>query len=96
MNRDIVQRYVKRPVIVRAIQFNGANVELIRQFTGGKMSAFHRKNNKFYVNTLEGLMLVGIGDYIVCGVVGEFYPVKQEIFELTYEDVKDGFTETAV
>lgn len=92
MNRDIVQRYTKRPLTIYAIQFNGANVELIREFTGGKMSAFHRKTNKFYINTQEGLVLVDIGDYIVRGVVGEFYKVEQTVFELTYEDYQDDLT----
>ena len=29
------------------------------------------------------------GDYIIKGVSGEFYPCKPDIFELTYEKVKD-------
>lgn len=96
MNRDVVQRYVKRPVVVSAIQFNDANVELIREFTGGKLSAFHRKNNHLYVNTLEGLMMIHVDDYIVRGIKGEFYPVTKEIFELTYEELNDGDAKTEV
>ena len=34
-----------------------------------------------YVETLEGIMTASLGDYIVKGVNGEFYPVKPEIFE---------------
>ena len=30
-------------------------------------------------------MTANVGDYIVRGVNGEFYPVKPEIFEKTYE-----------
>ena len=32
--------------------------------------------------------VASIGDWIIKGVQGEFYPCKPEIFELTYEEVK--------
>jgi len=38
--------------------------------------------------TLEGLMLVGWGDYIIRGVNGELYPCKPDIFEKTYDAVE--------
>lgn len=41
------------------------------------------------IYTLEGEMKARLGDYIVKGVDGEFYPVKKEIFEKTYVEVKD-------
>ena len=41
-----------------------------------------------YVETLEGTM-TSLGDYIVKGVNGEFYPVKPDIFERTYDILPD-------
>lgn len=38
----------------------------------------------FLVETLEGQMIGGKGDYLVIGVEGKHYPVKREIFEKTY------------
>lgn len=38
------------------------------------------------IDTLEGTMNVSIGDYIIKGVNGEFYPCKPDIFEKTYEE----------
>jgi hypothetical protein len=35
--------------------------------------------------TLEGEMIARVGDWIIKGVQGEFYPCKPEIFEMTYE-----------
>ena len=32
-------------------------------------------------------MTANIGDYIIKGVKGEFYPCKPDIFEQTYEQV---------
>jgi len=35
-------------------------------------------------------MRANIGDFIVRGVKGEFYPCKPDIFEQTYEKVIEG------
>ena len=40
------------------------------------------------IPTLEGVMLARQGDYVICGVNGEFYPCKPDIFEKTYEKVE--------
>lgn len=39
------------------------------------------------IQTLEGEMTASVGDYIIKGVKGEFYPRKPDIFELSYEQV---------
>jgi hypothetical protein len=39
------------------------------------------------IHTLEGLMLVGWGDYIIQGVKGELYACRADIFEQTYEAI---------
>lgn len=38
-----------------------------------------------YIETLEGTMKAESGDWIITGVNGETYPVKEEIFNKTYE-----------
>ena len=40
------------------------------------------------IPTLEGDHLCSVGDFIVRGVKGEFYPCKPDIFQMTYEPVK--------
>ena len=40
------------------------------------------------IPTLEGVMEAQVGDYIIKGVDGEFYPCKPEIFHKTYEVIK--------
>ena len=37
------------------------------------------------IETLEGKMQASIGDYIIKGVSGEFYPCKPDIFKMTYD-----------
>ena len=41
------------------------------------------------IPTLEGTMRADVGDWIIRGVQGEFYPCKSDIFEATYERVAD-------
>lgn len=40
------------------------------------------------IETLEGVMRADVGDYIICGVQGELYPCKPNIFNATYEVVE--------
>lgn len=39
------------------------------------------------INTLEGQMQVNPGDWVVTGIKGERYPVRDDIFHQTYERV---------
>lgn len=47
-----------------------------------------RTDTALVIDTLEGLMQAEPGDWIVTGVKGEKYPVKPDIFEMTYEPVE--------
>lgn len=44
---------------------------------------------KLSVPTLEGIMTADVGDWIIKGVQGECYPCKPDIFEATYDPVKE-------
>lgn len=37
------------------------------------------------IPTLEGVMEANVGDWIIKGIKGEFYPCKPDIFSATYE-----------
>ena len=39
------------------------------------------------IKTLEGDMTANVGDFIIKGVHGEFYPCKPDIFEKTYDEL---------
>lgn len=41
------------------------------------------------IDTLEGKIKADIGDYIIKGINGEFYPCKPDIFAKTYEEVTE-------
>jgi hypothetical protein len=48
-----------------------------------------------YIDTLEGRMHASPGDWIVTGIQGEQWPVKPDIFALTYEPVTGGDAQSA-
>ena len=43
------------------------------------------RDGRLIISTLEGPHWADDGDWIIRGVQGEFYPVKNQIFEETYE-----------
>ncbi len=45
------------------------------------------RDGRLMIATLEGFHHANIGDWIIRGVQGEFYPCKPDIFAATYEQV---------
>lgn len=87
-------RFRKKPVEVEAIVWNGHNVDEIKAFCNGAerfettdKDVNGNTNYFLYIHTLEGKMYSSIGDYIIKGVNGEFYPCKPDIFEKTYDAI---------
>lgn len=80
-----MKKYRKKPVIIEAVQFTGNNVDEILEFA--KDSFNNPSTSEIVIPTLEGNMMVSIGDYVIKGVNGEFYPCKPDIFDKTYEEV---------
>lgn len=80
-------KFRKKPVVVEAVQWNGNNLDELRAFVPEEFR--HNKiNQPMGIVTLEGVMTVSDGDWIIKGVRGEFYPCKPDIFEETYEAVE--------
>lgn len=48
-----------------------------------------RLSSACIVETLEGNMVASAGDWLIRGVAGEVYPCKDEIFQATYDAVKE-------
>ena len=87
-------KYRKKPVIIEAIQFedNSDRIIEIHEFMGGdtiRVNYEDKDNPYLKIETLEGIMKASVGDYIIKGVNGGFYPCKPDIFEKTYERVID-------
>jgi hypothetical protein len=87
-------KFRKKPVVIEAIQFFDQPEELIniQEFMGNidlTIDYADIDDPKLKIETLEGTMNASLGDWIIKGVNGEFYPCKPEIFEKTYEPVND-------
>ena len=82
-------KFRKKPVVIEAIQFEGGipSVVKIVEELGIPEDRYNFRNGKFYIHTLEGTHIANVGDWIIKGVKGEFYPIKPDIFEKTYEAV---------
>lgn len=90
-------KYRKKPVVVDAMQWDGNNHRVMFVFLDGDHRShlategtnFYIDHSKVYggliIKTLEGEHIATVGDYIIRGVKGEFYPCKPDIFESTYE-----------
>lgn len=76
-----VKQYRKRPVVVEAVKLTTQNVIDVAAWC----KAYKWWAMGLQIETLEGIMDARIGDYVIKGVEGEFYPCKPSIFEATYE-----------
>lgn len=86
-----IKTYVKKPIPIHALQYTGNNREEILEFTNGQ-AIFKDINGKkeLVIHTLEGDMIAIPGSYIARGPANppDYYPVREDIFEMTYEEIK--------
>ena len=92
-------KYRKKPVEIDAIQWPGENQREMFDFltNGEKKDEYMTSSGETFridhfaikcgliIKALEGEHVASIGDYIIKGVAGEFYPCKPDIFAKTYD-----------
>lgn len=87
-------RYRKKPVEVLAwdigsllTAFNQAGAEALPNsvLSGWKKGELEFATDHVLIVTLEGAVVGRDGDMLICGVKGEFYPCRNDIFDQTYE-----------
>ena len=90
-------KFRKKPVVVEARQLTPETAEEIGKWCNAEL--YISEGYKSYlwgwgldiqertltIQTLEGDHIASMGDWIIQGVKGEFYPCKPDIFEMTYE-----------
>lgn len=77
-----VKKYRKKPVIIEAVRFT-TKENLKKVFPNIPLCNWEG----VMIQTLEGIMEISDGDYIIKGIKGEYYPCKPDIFEESYERV---------
>lgn len=82
-------KYRKKPVVIEARQFTEDEKDRVFGWIGCNRIPSWDDDGKpaITIQTLEGDMKAVLGDWIIKGVNGEFYPCKPDIFEKTYEKV---------
>lgn len=77
-------KYRKKPVVVEAVQYTdmyGQNIPAVCNHCDDCEEP--------HIHTLEGIMTVRAGDWIITGVEGEHYSCKPNIFAATYEAAEE-------
>jgi hypothetical protein len=88
-------KFRKKPVVIEAVQLTAQTSQECYDFLGIKSNfpecgmGIDPSDGQFKITTLEGVHIASVGDWIIKGVQGEFYPCKPEIFNATYELVED-------
>ena len=94
-------KFRKRPIVIEAEQFwpdkkpwpvgvEPPPCRCSELAQDGRICEQCKPNGRKYgiISTLEGLMEVSPGDWVITGVKGERYPCKPDIFNQTYEPVE--------
>lgn len=85
-----VKNYRKKPVEIQAIEYTG-ELGPVKEFLGIDDAQYDRETRELIIPTLEDgskdqvKHVASVGDFIIKGLHGEFYPCKPEIFHKSYE-----------
>lgn len=91
----MIKKYRKNPLTIEAskltresysdiVKWIGDSVEAVSKWANESMLDF---DHSIVIKTLEGSMCAYIGDYVIRGIAGEFYPCKSDIFEKSYSEI---------
>lgn len=87
-------KFRKKPVEIEARQYCRNNSKNILDWLNSEgcdayliPDELFTENDAILIPTLEGDHRANIGDFIIKGIAGEFYPCKSAIFAQTYDSV---------
>jgi len=89
----------RKPVTVQAIRFNGHNVAEIQAFAGAYFQTVQPRQvpgdgvivAEIYSVLHAEWVGVRVGQWIMRGVVGEFYPIYDQVARAGYEEPEGGW-----
>jgi hypothetical protein len=83
--------YRKKPIVIDAVRWEaGMRLADLPNWALPKDIYVHvNRDGALTITTMEGQMRADIGDWIICGVKGELYSCKPDIFAATYELVQE-------
>ena len=96
-HRERPRRYLKKPIPIEGMRFNGYNAEQLHEWSHGDVEEVKKGDHrweylrsKVKVKTREGEVVAVPGDTILRGVAGEVYPIGEQILADTYDEVEEG------
>lgn len=85
----MIRKVQRKPVVLDAVRFDGSleNRRFLEEWVRDPLSGRQMlvTDERAYVPTLEGTVIAVLGDWVVRGVEGEFYPVRQGSFGKLFE-----------
>lgn len=90
-------KFKKKPVVIEAIQFTRKSFNDIVKWIDAERTTMVEwdydpkidDDTYIVIKTLEGNMKVNLTDWVIRGVKGEFYPCRDDIFRMTYEECSE-------
>jgi len=76
--------YKTKPAVITAVELTKDNQGEVMQWA----HCMPAEKGGVSIHTLEGVMRGDVGDFIIKGLKGEFYPCKADVFHKKYEKVE--------
>jgi hypothetical protein len=90
-------KFRKKPVEITAVQWTGDNADEMREFAGSNFDVLGPEDRAncddpdATAQVLDKLhstwVLLQTGDYVICGLKGELYPCRTDVFHASYDEV---------
>lgn len=75
----------RKVATIKAEQFDGSD-EMMEKYY---IDVFPKiTNRRYFIKSLEGDLEINVGDWIATGSNGEHWPIRDDIFKKTYQEVK--------
>ena len=88
-------KFRKKPVVIEARELTRESGPDLAKWSGGRWLSLYGRGDRgedishVVIPTLEGDHRADLGDFIIQGVKGEFYPCKPDIFAATYDPASE-------
>lgn len=88
-----MQLYRSKPVVIQAVRWDGTNfgeIEYISRYCNPKCGIHLNRDGTFTISTLEGDMILRVGNWLIKGNLAELYPCSDTVFQQKYEVITSG------
>lgn len=88
-NFKAMQKYRKKPIVIEAVQLTKENFKEVCEWIGPDILTDGTSEEEHYISVFDGEndLSIGLWDYVIKGIEGEFYSCSSSVFDKTYEKV---------